>query len=141
MAASDGMEPAQPEVEEIQRSVGARLRSAREAQELSLEDVAADLRISAPALAALEQDRFESLGPPVFAKGYLKQYGARLGLDVAELVAAYERAAGKPKIDIAPSKSIRLRDERQITLWVVASTTTRAISTTCTARLSGTSNR
>jgi cytoskeleton protein RodZ len=66
---------------------GGRLRQAREAQGLQLEEVANELRVSAGALAALEDNRFEALGAAVFAKGYLKQYGARLGLDSRELLA------------------------------------------------------
>lgn len=101
-------------------NLGARLRSAREAKKLSLDAVAADLRIEPANLLALEECRFEALGAPVFAKGYLKQYGARLGLDVAELVADYNRAQGDKRFDIAPSRTIRLRDERQITIWIIA---------------------
>lgn len=101
-------------------ALGDRLRQAREAQELSLDDVAAELRIGASSLLALEESRFEALGARVFAKGYLKQYGARLGLDVAALAADFDRTAGQAGIVVAPSQTIRLRDERQITLWIVA---------------------
>jgi cytoskeleton protein RodZ len=99
---------------------GGRLRQAREAQGLLLEEVATELRISTDALAALEQNRFDALGAAVFAKGYLKQYGARLGLDVPGLLALYERAAGESEVALAPTRGIRLRDERQISLWIVA---------------------
>jgi len=100
---------------------GGRLRQAREAQGLQLEEVANELRIGASALAALEENRFDALGAPVFARGYLKQVGARLGLDVPELLALYERAAGEADVLLAPTKGIRLRDERQFSLWVLAS--------------------
>jgi cytoskeleton protein RodZ len=99
---------------------GIRLRQAREAQGLQLEEVANELRISTDALAALEENRFEALGAAVFAKGYLRQYGARLGLDVPELLAQYERTAGDSEVALAPTRGIRLRDERQISLWILA---------------------
>ncbi len=99
---------------------GGRLRQAREAQGLQLEEVANELRVGAAALVALEENRFEALGAAVFAKGYLKQYGTRLGLDVRELLDLYERAAGASDVALAPTKGIRLRDERQISLWVLA---------------------
>jgi cytoskeleton protein RodZ len=99
---------------------GGRLRQAREAQGLQLEEVANELRVSAGALAALEDNRFEALGAAVFAKGYLKQYGARLGLDSRELLALYEGAGGQPDVALAPAKGIRLRDERRISPWVVS---------------------
>lgn len=101
-------------------SVGSRLKQAREAQDLSLDAVSAELRIEVPMLKALEEERFDALGAPVFAKGFLKQYGARLGLDTAELVALYESASGGTRVEIAPSKTIRLRDDRQVTFWVIA---------------------
>jgi cytoskeleton protein RodZ len=101
-------------------NLGVRLRYAREARNLSLDDVAAELRIAVPSLKALEECRFDALGPPVFAKGYLRQYGARLGLDVKELVAAYERMVGTADVVITPSKTIKLRDARTITSWIVA---------------------
>jgi cytoskeleton protein RodZ len=112
----------EPEAEDAEPGpgLGERLKSAREAQRLSLEDLAAELRIGAESLRALEEERYEALGAPVFAKGYLKHYGARLGLDVAELVAAYGRSPASARIEVAPTRSIRLRDERQITVWIVA---------------------
>jgi cytoskeleton protein RodZ len=99
---------------------GARLRQAREAQGLQLEEVANELRVGAAALVALEENRFAALGAAVFARGYLKQYGSRLGLDVRELIALYEKAGEQPEVELAPTKGIHLRDERQISLWVVA---------------------
>jgi cytoskeleton protein RodZ len=119
MPASEDIETGQQDAEPA-ANLGVRLRRAREAQDISIETIAAELRISVPALTALEECRFEALGPPVFARGYLKQYGARLGLDVAGLLAEYQRIAGDDKVEIAPSKTIRLRDERQVAIWIVA---------------------
>lgn len=101
-------------------NLGTRLKRAREARNLSLEDLSQELRIAPNHLEALEQCRFDVLGPPVFAKGYLKHYAARLGLDVAAAVADYERVAGNTRIVVTPTRTIRLRDERQITVWIVA---------------------
>jgi hypothetical protein len=61
-------------------TVGQQLRAARDAQSLSLAQVSAQLRIEPQFLTCLEQDRFEVFSAPVFAKGYLKQYGHVLGL-------------------------------------------------------------
>ena len=101
-------------------NLGVKLRNARQAQDLSLDEVAAELRIEADNLRALEECRFDALGAPVFAKGYLKQYGARLGLDAQALANEFEQIAGRSRINIEPSRTIRLRDERQITIWIVA---------------------
>lgn len=108
--------------------LGARLRHARERQAIGLEEVSAELRIGPHFLGAIEEGRFEALGPAVFAKGYLKQYGAKLGLNVAELAAAYDRAVGQPSVDLAPSRTIKLRDDRQIAVWVVAALALAAVA-------------
>src|SRR5215831_19760129 len=102
------------------RSVGGILRDARTAQGLTLEQVATELRIELPQLQALEGDRFERIGVPVFVKGYLRQYGTRLGLDTRDLLARYYEQTSLKEVQVQPSKTIKLRDERQITVWVIA---------------------
>lgn len=101
-------------------SIGERLRKARNSQGLTLEQIATDLRIEARSLAALERDDFAQIGVPVFVKGYLKQYALRLGLPPAELIGAYEARKDSAGIEIKPSRSIKMRDERQITFWALA---------------------
>src|SRR5690606_30235545 len=101
-------------------TVGERLKAVRTSKGLSLDQLATELRIEARQLAALERNDFAQIGVPVFIKGYLKQYGLRLGLDPAELIAAYQAQDEAHDVEILPSKTIRIRDERQITFWVVA---------------------
>jgi cytoskeleton protein RodZ len=96
------------------------LAAARAAHGLTIEEIATELRIEPRLLHALEQCRFEELGPPVFAKGYLKQYGNRLGLKYADLLAEYYRLVDPKEVTLAPSRTIKLRDERQITVWIIA---------------------
>lgn len=108
------------EREAPRQSLGDMLRGARAAQELSLEEVAAELRMEEGMLRALEEHRFEALGAPVFAKGYLKQYAQRLGLSTDDVLAEYYRIAEPRDVRIEPSRVIKLRDERQITIWIVA---------------------
>jgi cytoskeleton protein RodZ len=71
--------------EEIQ-SVGAALKAAREAQGLSLEQAAGRLRLMVRQLTAMEADDFLALGPPVFARGFVRNYARVLGLDAEALV-------------------------------------------------------
>jgi cytoskeleton protein RodZ len=94
--------------------------AARAARGLTIEEIATELRIEPRLLRALEQGRFEDLGPPVFAKGYLKQYGNRLGLKYDDLLAEYYRLVEPKDVALAPSRTIKLRDERQITVWIIA---------------------
>ena len=101
-------------------TLGERLRAARLSQDFTVEQLSTELRIEAKQLHALEENRFEQIGVPVFVKGYLKQYGTRLGLDVADLLALYYKQTTLAEIQIQPSRTIKLRDDRQITAWAVA---------------------
>ena len=101
-------------------TLGEQLRAARLRQDFTVEQLSTELRIEAKQLHALEGNRFEQIGVPVFVKGYLKQYGARLGLNVADLLALYTKQTTLADIQIQPNRTITLRDERQITSWVLA---------------------
>jgi cytoskeleton protein RodZ len=100
--------------------LGKTFAQARAARGLTIEEIATELRIEPRLLHALEECRFEDLGPPVFAKGYLKQYGNRLGLKYDDLLAEYYRLVEPKEVVLEPSRTIKLRDERQITVWIIA---------------------
>ena len=112
--------PSAPAAPQPPQTLGQILRTARLAQDLTLEQLSTELRIEAKQLQALEEERFEQIGVPVFIKGYLKQYGTRLGLDVRDLLALYYKQTTLADVQIQPSRTIKLRDERQITSWILA---------------------
>jgi cytoskeletal protein RodZ len=66
---------------------GQLLRQAREAKELSLEDVEAKTRIRQRYLSALESGDWDDLPSPVAARGFLRTYATFLGLDSDEIAA------------------------------------------------------
>jgi cytoskeleton protein RodZ len=99
-------------------SIGERLRAAREAQPLSLTQISAALRIEPRFLTALEENRLEDFPAPVFAKGFLKQYGNLLGLNERDLLAQYYRQADVRDAPVVHHKPIRLRDDDQVRHWV-----------------------
>ena len=76
-----------------QPSVGQILRDAREVQGITLEDAAVRLRLMRRQVEAMETDDFESLDPPVFARGFVRNYARLLGLAPEALLA---RMAGAP---------------------------------------------
>ncbi len=76
-----------------QPSVGQILRDAREAQGITLEDAAVRLRLMQRQVEAMETDDFESLDPPVFARGFVRNYARLLGLAPEALLV---RMAGAP---------------------------------------------
>lgn len=68
-------------------SIGTQLRQAREAQELSLDQVAQATHIKAHYLEALEADHFDLLPSLTQLRGFLRAYGDYLKLDTRELIA------------------------------------------------------
>lgn len=66
-------------------SVGERLRAAREAAGLSLEDIATSTRIPIRHLESLETGDFPRLPAPTYTVGFAKNYAAAVGLDRAEI--------------------------------------------------------
>jgi cytoskeleton protein RodZ len=80
--------------------LGERLRSARKARALTLEQAAFTLRLEVPVLRALEDERYEALGAAVFIRGHLKAYAKLLGLSEEAVLAAYR--AADPQADAPP---------------------------------------
>jgi len=116
----DDLQPTSAAASDDEGSVGERLRAAREAQPLTLAQIAAELRIEPRFLAALEEDRLDEFPAPVFTKGYLKQYGGVLGLDESDMLAQYYRQVDARDVPVMQLKPIRLRDEDQIRHWLAA---------------------
>ncbi len=80
--------------------LGERLRSARKARALTLEQAAFNIRLEASVLQAIEDERFEVLGAAVFVRGHLKAYAKLLGLSEEAVLAAYR--AADPNADAPP---------------------------------------
>ncbi len=72
--------------------LGERLRSARKARALSLEQAAEALRLPLDTVRALEEERFAVLGAAVFVRGHLKAYARLLGLSEEAVLAAWRAA-------------------------------------------------
>jgi len=83
--------------------IGRILKEAREARGLTLEEVDENIKIRTKYLQAMEEEQFELLpGGPVYVRGFLKNYGRFLELDVEGLLGAYQErfrpeSAGLPE--------------------------------------------
>lgn len=66
-------------------TAGQQLRSAREAQGISLEDVAARTRIPTRHLQSLEDGEWDKLPAPTYTIGFAKSYASVVGLDRNEI--------------------------------------------------------
>lgn len=70
---------------------GMGLKELREARGLSLDEVYRNTRISLVNLEALEKGEFHHLPPPVYTKGYLKDYAKLLDVEEKQLISRYEK--------------------------------------------------
>jgi len=75
--------------------LGSKLRDARVAKNLTLEDIAHTTKIPGASLAHLEAGRFEALPAPVFVRGFIRAYARVVGVDPSPFVRLYE-ATGRP---------------------------------------------
>lgn len=82
--------------ENIQASIGQVLRDAREAQGLTVGDAAVRLRLMHRQIEAMEADAFESLGQPVFARGFVRNYARLVGVAPETLLVRMEGAPAEP---------------------------------------------
>jgi cytoskeletal protein RodZ len=95
------MEPA-----EAIESPGKYLKTRRESQKLSLEQVAHATRIREAILKALEEDKYEDL-PHLYVKSFLSAYAGCLGLDPNEVILLHQKYVK----NLPPSKGKVLRHQ------------------------------
>lgn len=78
----------QEQVEKLEE-LGSRLRQFRTEQCIPLEEVAAQTRIQARLLNAIEEGRLDQLPEPVYIKGFIQRFAEALGLNGAEFANAF----------------------------------------------------
>ena len=78
-------------------SPGEILREARLAHDYSVEDLCAQTKLGAKTVRALEDNDFQALSQPVFARGYYRQCAKVLDIDVERISRAYAAWAGEPE--------------------------------------------
>jgi cytoskeleton protein RodZ len=81
--------------------LGEAFRTAREAQGLSLADIAQRTHIRTAYLSAIEFEDWKTIGPPVYIRGFLRNYARCLGLDADAAVANFS-ATPAGKAPLAP---------------------------------------
>ena len=91
--------------------LGETLRLARERKGITLDQASEDTRIREKFLRALEADDAQSLPGAVYTRGFLRNYGEYLGLDVDALVGAFEseRPIAEAPQRLEPIKPIERR--------------------------------
>lgn len=75
---------------ETQVNIGQKLRAAREAQGLTLDDLQQATKIQKRYLIAIEDEKFDELPGDFYVRAFVKQYANAVGLDGATLLKDYD---------------------------------------------------
>ena len=104
------------EVSDADLSIGQTLARWRAQRGESVSTVAARLRCDTAVIEALESDRFNDLGAPVFARGHLKRYAELLGAPVDNLLERWSvvqrQSVAPPDLTSMPRTRTRSVDTR-----------------------------
>jgi len=92
--------------------IGSTLREARIRARIDMSEVEASTKIRAKYLRAIENEEWDLLPGPVYAKSFLRTYGDYLGLDSRMLVDEFKRRYEHP-IDHEPRSAAALRHDRE----------------------------
>jgi len=87
--------------------IGERLRNARQALGLSLEEIESATRIRRAYLEALEREAFGDLPDPAYVRGFLRSYAACLGIPPDELLSLYPTSG--PGLITHPDSAVEVR--------------------------------
>ena len=111
--------------------LGEVLRAAREAKGIDLTRVERDTKIRERYLSALERGEYRELPGAVYTKGFLRNYGAYLGLDPEYLIDLYrlETSASSPERVTSPSPPRPIAVRRRRTFVVTPGAVAAAILT------------
>lgn len=83
--------------------IGERLRRAREARAMSLDDVASQTRIPMRHLQHIEQEAWDALPAPTYAIGFTRNYATAIGLDGPAIANELRDQIGGPRRRAAPA--------------------------------------
>jgi cytoskeletal protein RodZ len=94
--------------------IGSTLREARMRERIDISEVETRTKIRAKYLRAIENEEWDLLPGPVYAKSFLRTYGDFLGLDSRMLIDEFKRQYERPSDhDIRPSTTIARDRERR----------------------------
>ena len=82
-------------------TVAEQLRAAREARNLSINEVAEITKMRGDHIRALEEGNFDVFVAPVYIRGFTRTYGTLLKLDVPQLIKALEPRLPNAKVVVS----------------------------------------
>ena len=114
-------------VENNLETLGNLIKEARKARNLTIEKLSELTKIKIANLEAMEEDRFEQIAAPTYAKGFLKIVARLLNLNELELIKQYDaRYPQKPKQVLyfaenpTARKPRKKRGSRKIWVWMAS---------------------
>lgn len=90
----------------FQPGFGQQLKAAREAQSLTVADVAAKLKLTTRQIENLETENFAQLPGEVFVRGFIRNYARLVGMDAEHLLLPVEAAQTVAETITAPSEGL-----------------------------------
>lgn len=90
---------------------GGSLRTARENQGLSIQDIASRLRLSPKQIDAIEADNFAALPEPTIVRGFIRNYAKQLKINAEPLLDAYNvivPIANPHELIVKPSANMKM---------------------------------
>jgi cytoskeleton protein RodZ len=107
-----------PEVKPEGPLGGERLAEARRAKQISVLEIAKELHVEESKIRALENNDFDVLGAPVFAKGHLRKYSQLVGVNHDDVLADYYRLTRSHEMPPVIVKRSRPRREFSLGPWI-----------------------
>jgi cytoskeleton protein RodZ len=99
---------------------GERLAEARREKQISVLEIAKELHVEEAKIRALENNDFDALGAPVFAKGHLKKYAQLVGVNHDDVIADYYRLTRSQEMPPVVVKRPKHSRELSPGPWVAA---------------------
>src|SRR5690625_1307825 len=97
----------------LMMEIGNRLKEAREAKGISLENLQETTKIQKRYLVAIEQGEFHILPGKFYARAFIKEYALAVGLDPKELLAGHKDEVPIPEEEDAVQYSRIQRTNRR----------------------------
>lgn len=88
-----------------QLNIGKLLVEARENQHLTADDITEQMNLTVSVITKIENNEFEQDIPIAFIRGYVRSYAQKVGVDVENICAEFDRQTGQ---EVAPVENLKV---------------------------------